>query len=456
MPDTSVVLFTRDLRVHDNSVLRLAAEQGPVVPLFVFDASMADSGFLAPNRTRFLIECLTDLDAALTERGAGLVTRSGDIVEQVCTVATQVDARQVHVAADVSEYARQRTERLRSALHEQRCELLVHDGVITAVAPGEILPSGGDHMAVFTPYHRRWLDSVTRRPVAAPRNLQMPALATGTIPAASTLCSGPTSRQLPAGGESRARERLKAWSQQVDRYAQENDVMASAGTSRLSPDLHFGCLSAAEVVYRIGAGSAGAEAFVRQVAWRDFHHQVLAARPQSAWQDYRDRGDRWREDSLALTLWKEGRTGYPIVDAGMRQLLAEGWMHNRARLIVGSFLTKTLYLDWRAGAAHFLHWLVDGDIANNQMNWQWIAGTGTDTRPNHVLNPLRQADRYDPDGDYVRRYVSELTDVAGAAVHTPWQLPAKQRPNRYPDPMIDLAEGRARFLETRAQAKMAP
>lgn len=162
-----------------------------------------------------------------------------------------------------------------------------------------------------------------------------------------------------------------------------------------------------------GRSDAGAEAFVRQLAWRDFHHQVLAARPGAARADYRTKGDRWRYDGAEVTAWKEGRTGYPVVDAGMRQLLHEGWLHNRARMLVASFLTKTLYVDWRVGARHFLDLLVDGDVANNQLNWQWVAGTGTDTRPNRVLNPLVQARRFDPEGAYVRRWVPELAGLAG-------------------------------------------
>jgi deoxyribodipyrimidine photo-lyase len=205
----------------------------------------------------------------------------------------------------------------------------------------------------------------------------------------------------------------------------------------------------------VGTSSSGAEAFVRQVAWRDFHHQVLAARPDSSRRDYRGHGDRWRDDRAAFDAfeaWKDGRTGYPIVDAGMRQLRAEGWMHNRARLIVGSFLTKTLYVDWRWGADHFLDLLVDGDVANNQMNWQWVAGTGTDTRPHRVLNPIAQARRYDPAGVYVRRHVPELAGVDGAAVHQPWKLDEDVRRSLdYPAPIVDLGEGLHRFRAARGR-----
>lgn len=180
---------------------------------------------------------------------------------------------------------------------------------------------------------------------------------------------------------------------------------------------------------------------VRQIAWRDFHRQVLAARPAAATADYLTKHDRWRSADAAhedVQAWKEGRTGYPVIDAAMRQLRHEGWMHNRGRLLTASFLTKTRYVDWRVGARHFLDLLVDGDVADNQLNWQWMAGTGTDTRPNRVLNPVTQAKRYDPDGAYVRRWVPELAALDGPAVHEPWKL---RRPDRaglddYPDPVV--------------------
>jgi deoxyribodipyrimidine photo-lyase len=238
------------------------------------------------------------------------------------------------------------------------------------------------------------------------------------------------------GGERQARGRLSKWLKgPIDEYGSTHDDLPGAATSHLSADLHFGCLSASEVRARAEGRS---EDFVRQLCWRDFHHQVLAARPDLPHADYRPRGDRWRRDTRSSEAWRQGLTGYPIVDAGMRQLLAEGYMHNRARLVVGSFLTKTLYLDWRLGAAHFASLLADADVANNVGNWQWIAGTGNDTRPNRVLNPLRQAKRFDPDGTYVRRYVGELAAIDGRAVHEPWRLPARERRALgYPAPLVD-------------------
>ncbi|MFD0818234.1 FAD-binding domain-containing protein, partial [Micromonospora zhanjiangensis] len=217
-------------------------------------------------------------------------------------------------------------------------------------------------------------------------------------------------------------------------YGDRHDDLAGDGTSHLSPYLRFGCLSPLAVARAVGDRDGP---FVRQVCWRDFYYQVALARPGLATEALRARAaDDWRTDDDAFTAWADGRTGVPVVDAGMRQLHAEGWMHNRARLIAGAFLTKYLRLDWRSGLRVFDRWLVDGDVPNNSGNWQWVAGAGFDTRPHRGFNPIRQAERYDPDGDYVRRYVPELAAVAGKAVHQPWRLPpALRRTLDYPPPL---------------------
>ncbi|MGR8011526.1 cryptochrome/photolyase family protein [Streptomyces hypolithicus] len=448
----AVVLFTSDLRLHDQPVLHAALRRADkVVPLFVRDRGVARAGFDAPNRRAFLADCLAALDAGLRERGGRLVVRSGDVVEEVSRVVTETGAREVHLAGGVSHYAARREERLRTALGNSRCEMHVHDAVITAVAPGSVTPVGKDHFAVFTPYWREWEATGGRDPIAAPRAVRVPEGVEGESLPARDAVTG-TSPALAKGGEIRARKQLDDWlAGGIGSYDKRHDDLFEDVTSRLSPHLHFGSLSAAELVHRAREkGGPGAGAFVRQVAWRDFHHQVLAARPAAAWSDYRGRGDRWRTDKNQIAAWREGRTGYPVVDAAMRQLRHEGWLHNRGRLLVASFLTKTLYVDWRVGARHFLDLLVDGDIANNQLNWQWAAGTGTDTRPNRLLNPLAQARRFDPEGDYVRRWVPELAGIEGGAVHQPWALPATGRDRSgYPAPLVDLAEGRARFERAR-------
>ncbi|MFF7972327.1 FAD-binding domain-containing protein [Streptomyces sp. NPDC007905] len=454
----SVVLFTADLRLHDHPPLRAALQGGrQVIPLFVRDQGVLDAGFAVPNRLAFLADCLRDLDEGLRRRGGRLVVRSGDVVEEVCKVAAEADADEVHLAADVSAYAQRRERRLRHALEAEGRRVHFHDTVTTAVAPGAVTPGSSDHFAVFTPYFRQWSAQPLRDALGAPRTVRVPEdVASEDLPCRATVPG--VSPGLATGGEREARRRLTDWLRSgVTAYEEGHDDLAGEATSRLSPHLHFGTLSPVEVVQRARAADGpGPQAFVRQLAWRDFHRQLLAARPAAAAADYRAKRDRWRSERTAradIEAWREGRTGYPVVDAAMRQLRHEGWMHNRGRLLTASFLTKTLYVDWRVGARHFLELLVDGDVANNQLNWQWMAGTGTDTRPNRVLNPVTQAKRYDPDGTYVRRWVPELRGVRGGAVHEPWKLPGLERAaaGDYPDPVVALADGLARFRRARGR-----
>ncbi|MEV6314034.1 deoxyribodipyrimidine photo-lyase [Streptomyces sp. NPDC051776] len=452
----SVVLFTSDLRLHDHPPLLAALRSSDdVVPLFVRDDGIAATGFDAPNRRAFLADCLADLDRGLRDRGGRLVVRSGDVVDQVGKVAAETGARDVHIAAGVSGYAQRRETRLREALDPEGLRLHVHDAVITALAAGAVTPAGSHHFAMFTPYFRRWSQERLRDPLGAPRTVRVPD-GIGSDPLPSRAEVSGTSEGPATGGETEGRRRLTAWKRaHLAHYEDMQDVPAADATSRLSPHLHFGTLSPTEVVHRVRKEEGpGTEAFVRQICWRDFHHQVLAARPDASRADYRTRHDRWRSGRRAAEeaeAWKEGRTGYPVVDAAMRQLRHEGWMHNRCRLLVASFLTKTLYVDWRVGARHFMDLLVDGDVANNQLNWQWTAGTGTDTRPGRVLNPVVQARRFDPDGSYVRRWVPELEGIPGKAVHEPWKLPGSERARGYPEPLVDLADGLARFRRARGR-----
>ena len=306
----------------------------------------------------------------------------------------------------MSSYAQRRERRLRDTLARDRIGLEVFPGV-TVLPPGDLAPAEGDHYRVFTPYWRRWRQEPRRDLLPAPERLSLPdGLAVGALPLPGDLVKGAPAPELPPGGETAGRRRLEAWLDDgLQRYAELADDLAADATSRLSPYLHFGCVSPGEVVGR-ALEREGAEPFVRQLCWRDFNHQLLAARPETAWEDLRPRAVGWRDDEECLEAWRVGRTGYPLVDAGMRQLLREGFMHNRARLVTGSFLTKHLGIDWRRGAEHFFAHLVDGDVANNTGNWQWVAGTGTDSRPNRMLSPVRQAQRFDPNGVYARRYVA--------------------------------------------------
>jgi deoxyribodipyrimidine photo-lyase len=421
---TAVVLLTRDLRVHDHPALAAAcANASQVVPLYVLDPTLAD---LSPNRTRFLHQSLADLRSALRERGGDLVIRTGDPVAETIKLARSVDAEGVGLSADVSRYARRREQRLADECAQHRIALKLFPG-LTVVDPGSLTPGGGGPAyRVFTPYHRAWLAAKWRDEVAAPSKITLPPdLPVGELP---PVPAG-DSPDAANGGETEGRRRLSAWPRHLDGYADAHDDMAADRTSRLSPYLRWGCLSPLEVAN----AAEGGEAFVRQLCWRDFYYQVALDFPHLSTRAYRKSGDlAWRDDASALSHWQDGLTGVPIVDAGMRQLKAEGWMHNRARLITAAFLTKHLGIDWRPGIQWFFRWLLDGDVPNNSGNWQWVAGTGNDSRPYRRFNPIRQAQRFDPDGVYVRRYVPELKAIEGAAVHQPWKLTRKLD---YPGPL---------------------
>jgi deoxyribodipyrimidine photo-lyase len=455
---TAVVLFTRDLRVHDQPALAEACrDAGRVVPLFVFDDAIFASRYAAPNRVSYLLDAITELRAGLRDLDGDLLVRRGDLVEQVRKIVVEVEADSLHLATDVSAFAHRRELALRAMARDDldgRLTVHAHQGV-TLVPPGEVTPTGGDHFKVFTPYWRKWLEAPHRTPTSTPARVPTPdGLTAGDIPSLGELVDGTPAPDLRPGGEGQARQRMDWWFDgPIEDYGDARNHLADDGTSKLSADLHFGCLSVAELADRVDRRRAGHETFLQELCWRDFNYQMLAARKDLPHSDIRTQRDRWREDDEALQAWKDGLTGYPVVDAGMRQLRREGWMHNRARMIVASFLTKHLYVDWRAGAWHFMDHLVDGDLANNFGQWQWTAGTGTDSRPNRMFNPVTQGQRYDPQGAYVRRYIEELAEVGDAHVHAPWEADGSlfATNDGYPPPIVDHREARDRFLTARGK-----
>ncbi len=435
--DTAIVVFTRDLRLHDNPALHLAcARARQVVPLFVLDPAIAAPPLRArsPNRARFLAESLADLRASLRERGADLVLRRGDPAAEVIRLAAEVQATAVYLADDVSHYATARRRKLERECGRHRIELTLTPG-LTVVPPAELKPAGGGHYRVFTPYWRAWRAAAWRQHCPVPQRIRLPPVGRiGRLPARETASPG-----LAQGGETAGRQRFARWRQRLlAGYGENHDDLAGDATSRLSAYLRFGCVSPLEVA--IGAlDRPGGEEFCRQLAWRDFFYQVTAAFPDIARKNCRP-GAAWHDDARALDAWRAGQTGIPIVDAGMRQLAAEGFMHNRARMVTASFLTRNLGIDWRHGYAHFGSLLADADVASNAGNWQWVAGTGNNTRPSRVMNPLRQAQRFDRAGQYVRRYVAELAGLDYAGIQTPWRLPPAQRVRLgYPGPLVELS-----------------
>jgi len=449
--DAAVVWFRRDLRLGDLPTLIAAAARAErALALFVLDdALLRPAG--AP-RCAFLFRCLRELDAAMDGR---LMVVHGDPVEVVPLVTKAVGAASVHVSADYGPYGSRRDRAVAERVD------LVATGSPYAVAPGHVVTGDGEPFRVFTPYRRAWARHGWRAPAETSAStvdwLDPDGRADGPRRVRVPDDDAPAGVELPAAGETAARARWAEFLQHdMSDYADERNRPDRDATSRLSPYLKFGCVHPrtllAELSRRPGVG---ADTFTTELAWRDFYADVLHRRPDTARRHYDRRFDAISYDTgaaarAAFDAWARGRTGFPVVDAGMRQLLAQGWMHNRVRMIVASFLTKDLHAPWTWGARHFMRHLVDGDLASNQHGWQWTAGSGTDASPYfRVFNPTTQGEKFDPDGEYVRRWVPELRAVAGRAVHTlPDGVPAG-----YVEPIVDHPHERAVALDRYAAVR---
>ncbi len=457
MPSTAIVWFRRDLRVHDHPALTAAARGADrVAGVFVLDERLLGGRFPSEARAWFLYESLRELREALRERGSDLIVRRGPPERELPALAEEAQADAMHFASDVSPFAMARDARVEKALEEAGVEPVRHPGNFVADV-GLPRTSGGKPFAVFSPFWRAW-EKLPRREVhGAPRKLRLPpSLPVGEIPRARCPLEAPIGQP----GEKAARERMSAFVRDgLDAYADNHERLAG-GSSELSPYLHFGCISARELEER----AQGSGAFVRQLCWRDFYAHVLLHNPRNAVRAYQEGMDtlEWDEDEDGFAAWREGRTGYPVVDAAMRQLRTTGWMHNRGRLIVGSFLTKDLHIDWRRGEAHFMRWLLCGDEAQNNGNWQWISSVGVDPAPyfRRMYNPAAQQQRHDPDGEYVRRWVPELREVPLGRLAEPWTMTeaAQQAAGcrigiDYPAPIVDHAEERRRAMDRYRAAK---
>ncbi len=434
-PETAIVWMRRDLRVHDHPALTAAVREAErVAPVFVLDDRLLEGRFPSEPRRWFLLESLRELREALRARGGDLLVRHGPPERELPELAREARAGSVHFASDVSPFAMTRDRRVEAALREAGVEPRRHPGNFAADV-GSLKP-----YTVFTPFWRAWRALPRREVHGAPRDIQLPSkLRIGEIPRAGCPLEDP----IGAPGEKAGRARMHAFVRDgLDRYADRHDLLAG-GTSELSPYLHFGCISARDLEEK----AAASEVFVRQLGWRDFYAHVLLHNPGNAHRAHQERMDalEWEDDEEALAAWQEGRTGYPVVDAAMRQLRTQGWMHNRGRLIVGSFLTKDLHIDWRRGEAHFMRALLCGDEAQNNGNWQWVSSVGVDPAPyfRRLYNPVLQQRRHDPDGEYVRRWVPELRDVPLEHLAEPWKTDAAAD---YPAPIVDHAQERQRAI----------
>ncbi len=460
MPETAIVWFRRDLRVHDHPALTAAARAADrVVPVFVLDEKLLHGRFESGPRARFLLGCLGELRAALRERGANLVVRGGPPERELAVLARETGASTLHFASDVSGFAMARDRRVEAAMGEAGVEVVRHPGLFVADV-GKPRTKGGKPYSVFSPFWRAWTQLERREIHGAPRTLALPSsVRVGELPSADALGLPADVPEPFPPGEVAGRERMHAWLRDgIAGYADRHDRL-EGGTSELSPYLHLGCISPRELEQRaLDAGSGkGPSEFVRQLCWRDFYAHVLLHHPGNARHAHQRAMDglEWEDDEEAFEAWCDGRTGFPVVDAGMRQLRERGWIHNRARLIVASFLTKDLHIDWRRGEAHFMRLLADGDEASNNGNWQWITSIGVDPAPyfRRMYNPATQQQRHDPDGAYVRRWVPELRDVPLERLAEPWRMSEAEQEaagcvigRDYPEPIVDHKAERERAM----------
>jgi deoxyribodipyrimidine photo-lyase len=442
----SIMWFRRDLRLADNPALAEAAGDGDVVPVFVVDPAFARAG--RPRRA-FLARSLLSLDASMD---GALVVRHGDPLDVIPRLAEEVGASAVLAAGDFAPYGRRRDAAVAERLTRDGRQLgLV--GSPYAVDPGIVRKDDGSPYAVFSPFSRAWSRLADDSPIDEPTGVRWVGTpgAGDDDPLAGQLNEPPLDADLPAAGEWAAHEALDAFvAGGLGEYDEQRNRPGVPGTSRLSPYLRWGALHPRQLLSRLGTQKPH-EVFRAELGWREFYADVLFHHPATGRENLKGAMDRiavdtGHEAARRFGAWGRGETGYPIVDAGMRQLLATGWMHNRVRMITASFLVKDLHLPWQWGARHFMQHLVDGDLASNSHGWQWVAGTGTDAAPYfRIFNPTTQGQRFDADGSYVRRWVPELAHLSDKDLHAPSQ--SKQGvPLGYVPPIVDHVAEREEAL----------
>ncbi|HEV2568354.1 MAG TPA: deoxyribodipyrimidine photo-lyase [Sphingomonas sp.] len=448
MRDTATILWLRqDLRLADQAALIAAAEQGPVIPLYVLDDETPDQWRIGGAQRWWLHHSLAALDRALRAKGSRLILRRGRAAEVVAQVAAEAHAASVHALRHYEPWWLEAERELAATL-----ELVLHDG--NQLAPPDAVRTGsGGFFKIYTPFWRALSAMMPpAEPLPAPERIPAPehwpksdALDDwGLLPVRPNWAS--KFDEFWAPGETGAQDALDSFADKVGRYHEARNLPSEPGSSQLSPYLHFGEIPPAQVWHRLDQAGAGLDTFRSELGWRDFTTGVIARSPDYSAQHGRDTFDRfpWRTGKAAqadLRAWQQGRTGYPIVDAGMRQLWSIGWMHNRVRMIAASFLVKHLLIDWREGARWFWDTLVDADYGNNSVNWQWVAGTGVDSSQFvRIMAPLVQSEKFGA-ADYIRRWVPELAHLPDAHIHDPPEPVAG-----YPEKLIGHREARERAL----------
>ncbi|MFT6863307.1 MAG: deoxyribodipyrimidine photo-lyase [Akkermansiaceae bacterium] len=438
--------FRRDLRLTDNTALNAAIEASDeVVTTYVLSDWKGTHAWTGGKRQQFLCECLSSLAGNLDHIGGKLVLRQGDAVTELLRLVDETKADAIFLNRDVDPCGCEIEARL-----GKESPVPVHLFQDAALhGPKEVLKDDGDPYRVYTPFSKRWLPLGKRAPGGRPKSIKTPGdIVSLPLPTLATWELEEGDWDLPQGGEKAARERMKeALAERVSSYNDTRDIPSVLGTSRLSQDLRWGTLSIRELYQE--ALKCGSEQYLKELGWREFYFQILHHYPEALDLEFNPtwRGLPWDEAGERLTAWKLGQTGFPIIDAGIRELLKTGFMHNRVRMIVAMFLTKDLHLDWRLGEQFFAQHLLDGEIASNNGGWQWSAGTGADAAPYfRIQNPWSQTKRFDPKGKYIKRWIPELKSVDSKELQAPPANGAPLAPGYFP-PIVDHGDERKRTLE---------
>ena len=466
---TAIWWIRRDLRLTDNHALSAALiDSESIIPVFILDPRILKSKNNSNTRNTFLFAGLHKLDIDLQSIGSRLYVLSGDPIDVLPNLFSSIGASNIYAEEDFTPYARKRDHLIESKLPLQRM------GGQTIFPPGSILKSDGTAYTIYTPFKRSWLSKLQDNlPTLHPKPTQIKTPEIGQIIQETPVPQLELSLPFQAG-ESEAIERLRDFTRgdypHIYNYDAQRNLLDTEGTSQLSPYIRFGMLSAGQVVQAAiqalntapdSDAQKGAEAWLTELIWREFYIHILFHFPIILKQNFRRIQIRWENNPRQFKAWCDGQTGYPIVDAAMRQLISMGWMHNRVRMIVASFLTKDLLIDWKWGESWFIKNLIDGDLAANNGGWQWTAGTGTDAAPYfRIFNPVLQSKKYDPHGLFIRRWIPELATVPSKYVHEPWKMPDQVQKvsqcvigKSYPKPIIDHAFARSRALDVFYQAK---
>ncbi len=461
MAQVQILWFRQDLRLSDQAAVRAAAAAGPVIPIYIRDDTAAGHWAMSGASCWWLHHSLHSLDSDLRSFGSALVRRTGDAVTILQKLAQETGAAAIHAIGHYEPWARRQEAQL------AKTGLLNLHGSVALHNPARLVTGSGTPFKVFTPFWRAMQQHMPPAlPQAAPKKISAPA----SMPPSEPLESWkllPDKPNWAAGfnaywtpGENGAMKKLAGFAPHAAAYGDARNAVAEAGTSQLSPHLHFGELSPAQAYHGV---AHGAEPYLRQLGWRDFSMNLLLMSPDFADVNWKREFDAfpWVKDDTATHAWCKGRTGYPMVDAAMNELWQTGWMHNRARMIVASFLIKDLMIDWRTGARWFWDTLLDANLANNAAGWQWTAGSGADASPYYrIFNPISQGQKFDPDGSYVRRWLPHLSKLSNDVIHAPWEA----RPielldagivlgKNYPSPMVDHSVARLQALSAYKQLK---